>query len=557
MKRLLSILFALPLLMLFASCDMFGGGNEGGKTPTESHVHTFDNGVVKTEPTCTESGSKVFTCTECKETKTEEIPATGHSEVIVPGTPSTCTTKGLTEGKVCSVCNAVLVEQMPASLAAHKLVDDVCTVCGYESYTVGLQFELNESEEDYTVVGYTGTAKDLVVPSQYEGKPVIAIKAEAFKECTFESIKLPASIEEIGAGAFKDCEDLEAIVIPENVTVINDETFSGCEALASVTIEGDITSVGEEAFYFCSELYSITLPESCVEIKAEAFRVCQSLSNITFSSKLTHLGAYSLSQTSITSIVIPSTVETIEGGTFSQCKFLKNVTISEGVKTIEEYAFHSCAALEKINIPASVTKIEQNIFAYTQVLRVLTVDENNPVYDSRNNCNAIIETETNTLITGSGRTFIPVTVTSIAENAFFAIQNLCDIDIPTSVTSIGSSAFSMCTDLTSIVIPESITTIPDYMLSGCRSMVEIIIKGDVTVIGESAFKGTIYLRKLVLPATITEIGEGAFTNMSTHKDTKIYFRGTGLQWSEIKNIDLPEFENYRINGHIVFNYNGE
>jgi hypothetical protein len=45
--------------------------------------------------------------------------------------------------------------------------------------------------------------------------------------------------------------------------------------------------------------------------------------------------------------------------------------------------------------------------------------------------------------------------------------------------------------------------------------------------------------------------------MSTHKDTKIYFRGTGLQWSEIINIDKAEFENFRINGHIVYNYDGE
>lgn len=550
-KKIIYLLLGLALPTCLTACIQ-----PTGEDP-ENHVHTWNSGTVEKEPTCTTNGEKLFTCTECSETKTESIPAKGHTEQVVEGTPSTCTEAGLTEGKVCSVCDEVLVAQQPARLADHTIVNDICTVCGYEVYTVGLQFELNDGENDYTVIGYTGTEKSVVIPSKYEGKPVIAIKNEAFKECTFENIKLPVSIKEIGAGAFKDCEDLESIIIPENVQIIKDDTFNGCESLGSVTFEGNIRGLGERAFYLCEELYSIQLPESCEEIGAEAFRLCYSLSNITLPSKLRYLGGYSLSQTAISTIVIPSTINTIKGGTFSQCKSLKNVTISEGVKTIEEYAFHSCAVLEKIHIPASVTKIEQNIFAYTQILRNITVDEDNQVYDSRNNCKAIIETETNTLITGCGQSYIPQTVTSIAENAFFAIQNLCNITIPTSVTSIGSSAFSMCTDLTSIIIPESITYIPDYMLSGCRSMVEINIKGNVTEIGEGAFKGTIYLRKLVLPASITKIGDGAFTNMSTHKDTKIYFRGTGLQWSEIINIDKAEFENFRINGHIVYNYDGE
>ena len=554
-RKLLSLLFVLPLLAIFAACEF--KGTEGTKEPSKDHVHTWDSGTVEKEATCSSEGSILYTCSGCSETKTESIPKTAHTEVIDQGTAPTCTETGLSEGSHCSVCNEVIVAQRTLPKTAHDLENNVCKDCGYETYTIGLQFELNDGGNDYTVIGYNGDEEEVIIPSKYEGKPVVAIKDSAFTECEFEKVTIAASVEEIGVAAFKDCENLESVNIPASVTIIKDETFSGCKALNSVTIEGDIKGIGEAAFYFCEELYSISLPESCVEIGAEAFRVCLSLSNITLSPKLTYLGAYSLSQTSITSIVIPSTLNTIEGGTFSQCRSLKNVTISEGVKTIEEYAFHSCAALEKIHIPASVTKIEQNIFAYTQVLRNLTVAEDNPVYDSRNNCKAIIETATNTLITGSGQAFIPNTVTSIAENAFFAIQNLCNVTIPTSVTSIGSSAFSMCTDLTSMIIPESITYIPSHMLSGCRSMIEIIIKGNVTVIGESAFSGTIYLRKLVLPASLTEIGEGAYTNMSTHKDTKIYFHGTGLQWSEIKNITLPEFENYRINGHIVFNYDGE
>lgn len=558
-KKILYLALGLVLPLSLTACGLLGGptGDDSKKTPSENHVHVWDNGTVEKEPTCTVDGSKLFTCSECSETKTESIPAKGHTEEIVKGTPSTCTVKGLTDGKVCSVCDEVIVAQKPAILANHTLENNVCTVCGYETYTVGLQFELNDGGNDYTVVGYTGTVKSVVVPSKYEGKPVIAIKNEAFKECEFEEIKLPVTIEEIGAGAFQDCKKLKNIIIPEKVEIIKDNTFNGCKDLESVTIEGNIRGIGEEAFYFCEELYSITLPDSCEEIGAEAFRVCSSLSNLTLPKNLRYLGGYSLSQTSITTITIPATVNTIEGGTFSQCKSLQNVTISEGVKKIEQYAFHSCSLLKKIVIPATITEIEPYLFAYTEVLESIEVAEGNTVYDSRNNCKAIIETATNTLIAGCGRTFIPTTVTAIGEAAFFGIRNLSGISIPTSVTEIGKSAFSQCTDLTSFIVPESITYIPDGMLAGCQHLTEINVKGNVTGIGKDAFKGTIYLRKLVLPASIAIIGEGAFTNMSTSKDMKIYFRGTGYQWSKITNIDKPEFSNFTNNGHVVYNYDGE
>ena len=83
------------------------------------------------------------------------------------------------------------------------------------------------------------------------------------------------------------------------------------------------------------------------------------------------------------------------------------------------------------------------------------------VYDSRNNCNAIIETKSNTLIAGCASTIIPNSVTSIGKQAFWGCKSLTSITIPSSVTSIGDMAFCCCSSLTSITIPTHITNIDE------------------------------------------------------------------------------------------------
>ena len=119
----------------------------------------------------------------------------------------------------------------------------------------------------------------------------------------------------------------------------------------------------------------------------------------------------------------------------------------------------------------------------------VVVDNNNSTYDSRNNCNAIIETATNTLIAGCKKSIIPSSVTSIGSNAFYGCTGLTSIEIPNSVTSIGSNAFSGCTGLTSIEIPNSVTSIGYDAFYGCTGLTSIEIPNSVTSIGYDAFYG--------------------------------------------------------------------
>ena len=150
-------------------------------------------------------------------------------------------------------------------------------------------------------------------------------------------------------------------------------------------------------------------------------------------------------------------MKNIGNDAFLRCYSLTGVIIPDSVTSIGDYAFNNCS-LTSINIPSSVTSIGTAPFASNN-LSSINVDSNNSVYDSRNNCNAIIKTETNELIQGCNSTVIPNTVTSISYSAFGGCNRLASIDIPSSVTNIGSYAFINCENLTSVTV---YATTPPY-----------------------------------------------------------------------------------------------
>ncbi len=183
-------------------------------------------------------------------------------------------------------------------------------------------------------------------------------------------------------------------------------------------------------------------------------------------------------------VVIPASV-TYNGTTysvtsigeyaFSVCTGLTSIEIPSGVTSIGYEAFKGCTGLTSIEIPSGVTSIGVSAFCGCTGLTSIVVASGNSVYDSRNNCNAIIETASNTLITGCQNTVIPSGVTCIGDNAFYSCTGLTSIEIPSSVTSIGWSAFSHCTGLTSVKIPDSVTSIGDWAFWDCTSLAAIYI----------------------------------------------------------------------------------
>ena len=236
-----------------------------------------------------------------------------------------------------------------------------------------------------------------------------------------------------------------------------------------------------------------------------------------YSGSMTFNAVYYESSTVSGDLEIPSkvyvgstelTVTSVGARALSGNPELTSVTIPEGVTSIGNYAFYACSGLTSVSIPSSVTSIGNNAFSNCSLTSVtipsnvtsigfspfgcpgltsISVESGNSVYDSRNNCNAIIETATNTLIQGCKNTIFPEGVTSIGNGAFSGCSSLTSVTIPTSVTSIGSSAFNSCTSLTSVTIPEGVTSIGNAAFDYCISLTSVTIPSSVTSIDNYAF----------------------------------------------------------------------
>ena len=244
-----------------------------------------------------------------------------------------------------------------------------------------------------------------------------------------------------------------------------------------------VEEIKDYTFYNCSELTSITLPASITSISGFAFMDCSSLTSIEIPNSVTLIGEYAFySCSGLTSIVIPDSVTSIGESAFDSCTNLASITIPNSVTSIGNYAFSSCDGLESI-----------------------VVESGNVVYDSRDNCNAIIKTDTNTLINGCKNTIISDSVTSIGDSAFQNCSGLTSLTIPNSVTTIGNQAFRSCTDLTSIAIPNSVTSIGDSAFRNCRGLTGITIGTSVTSIGEMTFEWCISLSSITCLATTAPI----------------------------------------------------
>ena len=190
----------------------------------------------------------------------------------------------------------------------------------------------------------------------------------------------------------------------------------------------------------------------------------------------------------LTSLTIPNSVTNIESSAFSHCSSLTSATIPNSVTNIGMAAFCGCSSLTSVNIPNSVTSIGERAFYRCSSLASISVETGNTVYDSRNNCNAIIETATHTLVAGCHNTVIPSSVTSIGSYAL-GYCSLISVTIPNSITSIGNCAFYGCSILTSVTIGNSVTIIGNKAFYDCESLKNVVFGTSLKNIENAAFYG--------------------------------------------------------------------
>ncbi len=276
------------------------------------------------------------------------------------------------------------------------------------------RFEYVEDTENggYMIYDYLLNEDAVEIPAEINGKPVTSIDQYSFYQKTMTSVTIPDTVKKIGKSAFYECKNLKNVHIPDSVTDLEPRSFGDCD-----------------------ELTSFNIPKGITEIPAYAFEWAN-----------------------ITSLDIPDNITKIGEGAFGFCKNLTSLTIPDSVTEIDAKAFQSCKGLKSFEVPKNVTKLSGNAFMSSGIT-TLTVSPENPVYDSRDNCNAVIETDTDKLIIGIYGTKIPETIRTIGSHAFESSHELSTLEIPVGVTTIEDYAFDECGSLANLTIPKTVKNI--------------------------------------------------------------------------------------------------
>ena len=206
--------------------------------------------------------------------------------------------------------------------------------------------------------------EEIVIPSEYEGKPVTAVKAQGFALNHAEGLErvvIPEGVKSIGENAFYNLITLESAVLPDSLIEMGMYAFAGCAALFDIEFGSGLSVIPVGAFGGCA-IASLTLPETVTDIYYDAFRGCRKLTSVTLPDSVTYLGSSVFAECeALTEVTLPKGLASIENATFRACGSLVKIEIPAGVKSIGSSAFDGCA-LNKIALPEGVASIGNEAF---------------------------------------------------------------------------------------------------------------------------------------------------------------------------------------------------
>lgn len=399
--------------------------------------------------------------------------------------------------------------------AIHKSLDEESFIISKDGYS--FIFDGNE----YYLFDYQKGMKEHFLPSDINGCRYNILKDTFSFDYEIKFVNLSNGVKIVGNKAFYCCLKLEQLIISKDVEKIEKDAFAYCYKLVEIynlskniseynkigfdaviihdsMVDSNITK--QEGYCFVNNgldyyLFGYEGDESNLNLPSNVLGHNYEIYKMAF-----------IENMNITSVLIPDGVTSIRKKAFYYCDNLEKVEFSESIINIDIGAFSLCNKLEKIMIPKNVRYIGEYAFSCENIKSII-VDKDNKVYDSRNYCNAIIESSTNKLIAGCINTIIPSDIITIGECAF-QNSNIEEIILPQSVTSIEDSAFSCCERITSITIPPNITTINEFCFAWCSSLIEI-----------------------KLPKTIKEIHFGALSDCDLL--INVYFEGSKDEWKKV------------------------
>ena len=265
------------------------------------------------------------------------------------------------------------------------------------------------SEGEYYLIGYLGTATDIVLPETLDGSSY-KIREHAFQDSGLTSVVISDLTESVGDSAFSSCSSLTSVTLGKSVESLGENVFWYCTALTlisvdannqhycsdggvlfngdkteligypsckageSYTIPDSVTSIGPSAFFYCTSLASVTIGNSVTSVGFSAFSGCTALTTVTFGNSVTSVGPYAFDQcTSLKSLTLPNSVTSLEYQAFRGCTSLISVTLPDSITQISAGLFEECKALSSLEIPCAVTIIEYNAFYNCTALEYVAI----------------------------------------------------------------------------------------------------------------------------------------------------------------------------------------
>jgi hypothetical protein len=461
------------------------------------------------------------------------------------------------------------------------------------------QFTYTINDGDVTITGYYGFDPKgvFIVPSTIDNLPVTGIGDYAFDDLdSITNATIPASVTNIGAGAFFDCVRLTAIIVDAQNSFYsstngvlfdkNQTTLIECPGglTGNYAIPGGVASVAAGAFEDCSGLTNIAIPGSVIAIGAGAFSDCASLTAMTVDATNSFYTSvdgvlFNKSQTTLIQcpgglagdFIVPGGVTNIGDNAFVGCSKLIAITVNatnsfyssaggvlfdKNQTTLIDYpggvagnytvpgsvtnigidAFEDCKNLTGITIPGNVISIGAGAFENCSGLATLTIT----VGATNIGSNAFENCSTLTSVT------IPASVTSIGAGAFENCFDLAYLSIASGVTDIGANAFEDCYRLTVVRIPGGVTNIGAGAFDYCLSLDTVTVPDTVISIGEEAFENCSSLAGIVIPNSVTNIGAGAFAYSSSLTGITLpdaiasIAQGMFYECASLTNVTIPE-----------------
>ena len=400
----------------------------------------------------------------------------------------------------------------------------------WERATNGLEYVseilYGESDVSYGVksVG-TATDKEIIVPSHYNGHPVVRILPNAFRNSIISGITLPNTLRYIDYNAFYNCRYLQDVRFGNGLLEISGGAFSHCSALREVELPATLTQIWSQAF-FNSALQSISIPNGVTDVQSEAFGCCYDLTSVTLGSNIVSLDNAFDGSYNIAVVANKSNVELPENSPLANalCFITENGSTDKITLTDDGFLFF---------YDGGVPILLRYYGSETDVTLPTAFD--GKTYDLRDYsfCNSSVK---RVVISGDvGKIGVKAFadskklteirildgVTEISDSAFENCSSLKQITLSDTIAALGTSVFANCEQLTDIVIPDGVTVIPRNAFINCGSLTNIVFPKQLHTIEWSAFYNCVSLLSISLPKSLTTVWLNPFVGCSSLREITV------------------------------------